>query len=72
MERRERGDLWAWMTLETVRVRVEKRMTSPAWEVEEEAVEEVVLVLVVVVEVVEAEEDEAGAAGVDGDGTGEG
>lgn len=29
MERKEMGALWAWMTLETVRERVEKRSTSP-------------------------------------------
>lgn len=29
MERKEMGDLWAWMTLETVKERVEKRRRSP-------------------------------------------
>lgn len=32
IERKEIGALWAWMTLATVRERVEKRRTSPDWE----------------------------------------
>lgn len=31
MERKERGDLCACMTFATVKVRVEKRRTSPDW-----------------------------------------
>lgn len=32
MERKEMADLCAWMPLTTVRLRVEKRRTSPLWE----------------------------------------
>lgn len=31
MERKEIGDLCAWITLATVNVRVENRRTSPDW-----------------------------------------
>jgi hypothetical protein len=34
MARKEMGDLCAWTTLATVRVRVENRRTSPDWELE--------------------------------------
>lgn len=67
IERNEIGALWAWMTLETVRERVEKRRTSPDWDCEG---------------VVEEEDDgdddvgcrEAGCvvSGATGEGTGEG
>lgn len=29
--RQEMGDLWAWITFDTVNERVEKRRTSPDW-----------------------------------------
>jgi len=35
MDKEEMGALWAWMTLATVRERVEKRRTSPDWEAPE-------------------------------------
>lgn len=43
MDRKERGALWAWMTLATVRERVEKSSTSPDWfwDVEDEGLDAV-------------------------------
>ena len=38
-ERKEMGDLWAWITFATVNERVEKSRTSPDWFVEVEGVE---------------------------------
>jgi hypothetical protein len=80
-ERKEMGALCAWMTLETVRERVEKRRTSPDWwgavVVAVAAVEEAEVVVVEVVEAVDvvvegllAESWEA--RGEFGEGTGEG
>lgn len=36
IERKEMGDLWAWITFATVSDRVEKRITSPACEEDED------------------------------------
>lgn len=60
IERKEMGALWAWMTLATVRERVEKRRTSP--DCEEDPDED------------DAEfmADVPGESDVVGDGTGEG
>jgi hypothetical protein len=82
-ERKEMGALCAWMTLETVRERVEKRRTSPDWwgaVVAEPAVAAVEEAEVVVVEVVEAVDvvvegllaESWEARGEFGEGTGEG
>jgi hypothetical protein len=58
MERKEMGDLCAWITLATVKERVEKRRTSPDWEV---------------VDVVGGDADDGWVErGEVGDGTGEG
>ena len=69
MERKESGDLCACMTFATVKVRVEKRRTSPDWcweEVDDEAT------VVLAVELGGAGVPSAAVARDMGDGTGEG
>lgn len=64
MDRKEIGALCAWMTLETVRERVENRRTSPDWVGEVEVDDED--------EAVGCREDGCVVRGAVGEGTGEG
>jgi len=61
MERNDIGALWAWMTLATVRERVEKRRTSPDWEEDPEGDDDPAVMA-----------DVPEESGVVGEGTGEG